>query len=167
MTPPRIIVVMGVAGAGKTRIGRLLAEALGAGFVDADDYHSPDNIARMRRGLPLTDADRLPWLSRLAGEIRAWDEAGRRMVLACSALRQSYRDILGGNAVGWVYLKGSPELIASRLAARRGHFLPPSLLESQFAALEEPSGALVADVSPAPETIVARLLRELAGGSIL
>lgn len=134
------IVLMGVAGSGKTTVGRIVAERLGWRFLDADDFHSPENVEKMRSGQPLTDDDRWPWLDRLNGLLREDGSA----VLACSALRQRYRDRIGAGLddVRWVHLAGSFELIGSRLAARKGHYMPASLLASQFNTLEPPSAAL-------------------------
>jgi gluconokinase len=134
--------VMGVSGCGKSTIGKMLAEKLGWGFFDADDFHPAANIAKMGAGIPLTDADRAPWLERLSALLRGEVAAGRHPVLACSALRQSYRDTLlaGLPGIRIVYLRGDRELIASRMRNRPGHFMPPALLDSQFAALEEPAG---------------------------
>ncbi len=131
------VVVMGVSGVGKTHVGRLVARELGWEFHDGDDYHSPENVEKMRAGVPLTDADRAPWLERLH-ELLAGTP---RVVLACSALKQGYREVLlAGIAerVLLVYLRAPMELISARLARRRGHYMPASLLQSQFAALEEP-----------------------------
>jgi gluconokinase len=154
---------MGVAGSGKSVIGAALAEALGIQFVEGDQYHSAENIERMSRGVPLTDDDRGLWLRSLADRIRDARNAGTGLVLSCSALKRSYRDILRGDAsdVRFVFLEGERDLIAQRLADRRGHFMPPSLLDSQFAALEEPApgeNALVCDITESPQQIVAALV---------
>ena len=148
-----IIILMGVSGCGKTTVGRLLAERLGWEFLDGDNFHPPDNVTKMSRGTPLTDADRAGWLDRLAGLITESLQQGRSVVLACSALKQSYRDRLtvSPRQVRFVYLKGSRELIGSRLLERAGHFMPPGLLESQFKDLEEPGNALVVDIRLSPE----------------
>lgn len=153
------IVLMGVAGSGKTTVGRIVAERLGWRFLDADDFHSPENVEKMRSGQPLTDDDRWPWLDRLNGLLREDGSA----VLACSALRQRYRDRIGAGLddVRWVHLAGSFELIGSRLAARKGHYMPASLLASQFNTLEPPSAALTIDVEDTPEVLAARILKEL------
>lgn len=153
------IVLMGVAGSGKTTVGRIVAERLGWRFLDADDFHSPENVEKMRSGQPLTDDDRWPWLDRLNGLLREDGSA----VLACSALRQRYRDRIGAGLddVRWVHLAGSFELIGSRLAARKGHYMPASLLASQFNTLEPPSAALTIDVGDTPEVLAARILKEL------
>ena len=158
-----VIVVMGVSGAGKTTVGRLLAEAFGAEFAEGDEFHPPENVEKMRRGVPLDDDDRIPWLASLSLQIGAWLEEGRPVVLACSALRQSYRDLLaaGRPGVHFVYLKGSEPLIRGRLELRHGHYMPPSLLPSQLAALEEPEDAIVADVSGTPEQIAALIRAQI------
>lgn len=159
-----VVVVMGVSGAGKTTVGRLLAAALGATFVEGDNYHPPANVEKMRRGVALGDAERWPWLERLSREIGVWLEQGRTVVLACSALRQSYRDTLAAGRPGvvFVHLKGSEEVIRGRLALRRGHYMPPTLLASQFATLEAPNDAIVADVTGTPEQIAASVQARLA-----
>lgn len=153
-----MLIVMGVSGAGKTRLGLALAAALGWDFADADDYHPAANVAKMRAGTPLDDADRAPWLAALRIEIERRLTLGKPLVLACSALKEAYRQTLQADAperVGLVHLDGSPELIASRLAARAGHYMPPSLLASQLAALETPAGALRIDISLTTEAQVA------------
>ncbi|GHF18852.1 gluconokinase [Pseudolysinimonas yzui] len=144
---------MGVSGTGKSTIGRGLAETLGLPFVEGDDLHPPANVAKMAAGIPLTDADRAPWLDRIAAEL------DRPVVITCSALKRSYRDRLRAAApdLVLVYLHGSPELLAARMAQRDGHFMPPSLLESQLATLEEPSAdedAIPVDVALQPDEIV-------------
>jgi gluconokinase len=158
-----IVVVMGVTGAGKTTVGRLLARALGCDFLDADDYHPAANVAKMRAGQPLTDEDRAPWLARLNEALAGYSSRSAGAVLACSALKQRYRErLFAGVPDGrLVYLRGTEGEIASRLAARRGHYMNPALLDSQFAALEEPANAIVADVAGTPEAIAAAILREL------
>jgi gluconokinase len=131
-----IVVVMGVSGSGKSTVGRLLADRLGAAFVDADDLHPEANVAKMTAGIPLTDEDRRPWLRRVAEAANAEDGP---VVIACSALRRAYRDLLTSEAdapLAFVHLNGSPELLAGRLAARTGHFMPPALLDSQLRTLE-------------------------------
>jgi gluconokinase len=154
---------MGVAGSGKTLIGAAFARALGLDFVEGDDYHPSENVKRMSSGIPLTDEDRAEWLHSLAARLREAKETGTGLVMSCSALKRSYRDILRDKAgkPRFVFLKGEPALIAERLAGRRGHFMPPALLESQFAALEEPSpdeDAWVCDIRQSPEEIVAGLV---------
>jgi len=134
-------VVMGVSGSGKSTVGRVLADRLGWEFVDGDALHPPANIAKMEAGQPLDDADRAPWLAAIAARIDEWLAAGTPGVVTCSALKRRYREaIIGGRrAVRLIYLAGSPALIACRIAGRRGHFMPASLLESQLAALEPPA----------------------------
>jgi gluconokinase/shikimate kinase len=136
--PPPVLVLMGVSGGGKTTIAEALAERLGWDYAEGDVMHPAANIAKMSAGIPLTDEDRQPWLARIADWISAQTAAGKPGIVTCSALKRSYRDVLRGENVIFVYLKGSYELIASRLAERTGHFMPPSLLRSQFATLEEP-----------------------------
>jgi gluconokinase len=157
-----IVVLMGVAGAGKTTVGRLLAAALGCEFVDADDFHPPENVAKMRAGRPLTDDDRWPWLACLNETLCERADA----VVACSALKEDYRQALmnGLPDARLVYLRGTKALIAPRLAARGGHFMNPSLLDSQFAALEEPRDAIVVDVAAGPEALVRAIRAGLAAG---
>jgi gluconokinase len=158
-----VIVLMGVSGSGKTTVGVPLAQALGGEFVEGDDYHPPANVAKMRQGIPLDDADRRPWLETLSAEIGRWLSAGRTVVLACSALKRSYRAILRGERPGvrFVHLTGSAPLIRARLAGRRGHYMPASLLDSQLAALEEPLDAIVVAVDRPPAEIVAGILTAL------
>jgi gluconokinase len=171
--PAVIVVVMGVTGVGKTTIGRLVAQDLGWGFLDADDYHPPANVAKMRSGVPLTDADREPWLAALRAEIDARLARSESAVLACSALKRSYRDRLhASEAVRFVHLRGDATLIRERLLARSGHYMDPGLLASQFAALEAPQGALVIDVAAPPMEIASRIeaalgFRRSAGGADL
>jgi gluconokinase len=159
-----VIVLMGVSGTGKTEVGTRLARALGAEFVEGDDYHPPANVEKMRSGVPLDDADRQPWLATLSREIGTWLDAGKTVVLACSALKRRYRDILkaGRAGVRFVHLKGPEALIRSRLDHRRGHYMPPSLLDSQFAALEEPTEAITVSIEGPPEAIVAEIMKKLA-----
>jgi gluconokinase len=150
-----IVVLMGVSGAGKTTVGELLAERLGWPLFDADDFHPPANIEKMRSGIALADEDRWPWLDRLNGLLKEQESKGESAFLACSALKQKYRDRLaaGCSDLRWVYLKGNFELIESRLKARKGHYMKAGLLESQFAALEEPIDAITADIDATPEAI--------------
>lgn len=157
------VVVMGVSGSGKTTIGRLLAARLGWQFADADDFHSPENVAKMAAGNALDDEDRRPWLERLHELIFDHLESGRPLVMACSALKREYRRVLanGDERVKFVYLKGSAELIGRRLQERSGHYMKPDLLTSQFQALEEPQDALVLDVAQAPTELVEQAAREL------
>jgi carbohydrate kinase (thermoresistant glucokinase family) len=140
VTAPRILVIMGVSGSGKSTVAAALADRLGWSLAEGDDFHSPENIAKMQSGTPLTDADRLPWLTSLAAWIETRLKAGQSGIVTCSALKHRYRDLLAGghSEVRFVYLKGSPEVMARHLAGRHGHFMPASLLASQFDTLEEP-----------------------------
>jgi gluconokinase len=157
-----VIVVMGPTGSGKTTIGSLLAQQLGWDFVDADQFHSAANKEKMHQGIPLTDADRAPWLAAIHQQIEQWLAEGRNVVLACSALKQSYRELLWrGGDVKLVYLKGSYELIAQRLLTRHGHFADEHILAGQFADLEEPTDAITVDISAPPAEIVEEICRRL------
>lgn len=153
------IIVMGVSGSGKSTIGALLAERLGWPFADADGFHPPENVAKMAAGTPLTDADRWPWLDAIAAHIDAARKAGQPVVVACSALRRAYRERLraGHGDLLFLHLSGAPEVIAARQAARQGHFMPPSLMASQFATLEdtvaEPD-AVTVSVKASPHEVV-------------
>jgi gluconokinase len=151
-----IIILMGVAGSGKTTVGRLLASELGWRFYEGDDFHPRANIDKMQRGIPLTDDDRWPWLQALKEVIDACLAQGTSAVMACSALKQTYRDYLmhGRDEVKLVYLKGSYALLSQRLAQRQGHFMPKELLASQFATLEEPQQGLIVDAAITPEALV-------------
>ena len=147
MTAPAFLIVMGVSGSGKTTVGRALAARLGWAFHDADEHHPAENVAKMARGIPLTDADRGPWLASLCALITRAMGAGECGVLACSALKQRYRDVLSIPGVRCVHLRGDIALIRARMEAR-AHFMPVALLESQFAALEAPLDAIVIDIEP-------------------
>jgi gluconokinase len=154
-----IVVVIGVAGAGKSVVGPLLANALGCPFLDGDSLHSPANIEKMTRGKALTDADRAPWLAAIRSHLENASDRGENLVIACSALKQKYRDFLSARVpVIWVYLKGAEELIRSRLEHRREHYMKANMLASQFADLEEPATAIVVDISLSPELIVQQIL---------
>jgi len=160
-----IAIVMGVTGSGKTTVGRLLAAQLGWEFADADDFHPQANVDKMERGIPLNDEDRGPWLERLRVQITNWIANSRNAVLACSALKRSYRQELSvGPEVRFVYLKGSPELIAQRLRLRLGHFADEKILGGQFADLEEPEAGIIVDISQTPEKIVAEIREAVASG---
>ena len=155
---------MGVTGCGKTTVGALLAQDCGWDFHDADDFHSAENVARMKSGAPLDDADRWPWLERLNAFLLDSERQGKSLVLACSALKQAYRDRLarGCAAARFVFLDGDQTLIRARLAARRGHYMNPALLDSQFAILERPPEALRLDITGSPAALVRRIRKELA-----
>ncbi|MFC3495410.1 gluconokinase [Glycomyces rhizosphaerae] len=160
------LVVMGVAGSGKSTVARLLADRLGRPMAEADDFHPEANIAKMRSGTPLTDADREPWLLSLRDWISAHDAEGRGTVVTCSALKRTYRDLLRGATaqVRFVHLSGTPEVIGERLSARSGHFMPPSLLDSQFADLEplgDDEDGITVDVTAPPEQIADRVCEGL------
>jgi gluconokinase len=164
---PQQVVVMGVAGSGKTTVAALLARRLGCEVAEADDFHPPSNLAKMSAGQPLDDRDREPWLADIAGWIAARDRDGRSAVVTCSALKRSYRDLLrtASPRLAFLHLTGSPELIAARMRARTGHFMPVSLLDSQLATLE-PLGpderGLTLDVGGAPEELAAAAAAGLA-----
>jgi gluconokinase len=152
---------MGVVGSGKTTVGTLLARTLGWNFADADDFHPAENIRKISRGIPLSDADRTPWLAAMRGAILQWQKEQKSVVLACSALKHSYREELRAGDVHFVYLKGNSELIAQRLHARRGHFATDSILESQFADLEEPHDAAAVSIAQTPQSIVDEIIDKL------
>jgi gluconokinase len=154
-----IIVVMGVAGSGKTTVGTRLAEAMKCAFLEGDSLHSKENIEKMSHGIPLTDADRAPWLAAIHARILEVFERGLDLVVACSALKQQYRQLLAKDVpITWVYLKGPPALIRARLRQRPNHFMKADMLASQFDALDEPADALVVDVSAPLNAIVEHIL---------
>jgi gluconokinase len=166
ITRPVIAVVMGVSGSGKTTVSALLAAALGCQFQEGDDLHPAENVEKMQSGTPLTDADRLPWLRKIAEEIDAWRARHESGVLTCSALKRSYRDIIidGRSDVTLVYLNGSYDGIHRRLVARHGHFMPVALLDSQFATLQEPTPdehPIIVDVGSRPAEIAAEIVHQL------
>ncbi|MEB3212105.1 MAG: gluconokinase [Leptolyngbyaceae bacterium] len=163
-----VILLMGVSGSGKTTVGCLLAQRLEYHFADADDWHSDANRQKMSQGIPLSDGDRQPWLQALHTSIENWISADENVVLACSALKQSYRDQLAGpqmskhpSKVQWVYLTGDYELIRQRLRNRTDHFMSDALLKSQFEALEEPKDAIVVNIDHDVETIVSAIATHL------
>ena len=159
----RFIIVMGVSGSGKTDVGKSLAEQLGWDFYDADDFHPPENIAKMANGIPLDDADRAPWLSSLHNLIAASLKQERPGVLACSALKERYRQELmdGNEGVQLIHLKGSYDLIWSRMENRTDHYMKPQMLKSQFDALEEPANALTIDISMSVDKIAQKILKQI------
>lgn len=162
---PKVYIVMGVAGSGKTTVGSLLASRFACAFSDADQFHSTENKQKMGSGIPLTDEDRVPWLAAMQTAIAGWLERGEAHVLACSALKDSYRKILqvDDQAVVFVYLDAPRELIESRLSARQHHYMKVGMIESQFTALEAPDKehAIVVDASNAPEAIVEQVIRSV------
>ena len=167
---PPTILLMGVSGTGKTAVGRQLAGRLGLPFLDTDGLHAPANVAKMRAGTPLTDADRAPWLEAVAAELGRATRATGGIVVACSALKRGYRDLLRAAVptLRVVHLTGSPSLVRRRLEARTGHFMPPSLLDSQFATLEPPGAdehPLVVEVSRPIDEIVEEIVAAVATGA--
>lgn len=158
---------MGPAGSGKTTVGKLLAKELSWEFADADDFHAPSSIEKMSRGVPLTDEDRLPWLHALHDKILQWQAHGQNVVLACSALKHRYRELLGVHSntrdVKLVYLKSTHDLLRERLRSRKGHYAQEQLLASQLADLEEPLDALTIDARGSPEEIVSAIRQTLLG----
>jgi gluconokinase len=154
---------MGPAGSGKTTVGKMLAAQLNWDFYDGDNFHSPANINKMSRGIPLSDDDRIPWLNSIREAILQWDAQHRNVVLACSALKRSYRELLQINSnVKRVYLKGSYELLRERLHSRKGHYAGEQILAGQLADLEEPTDAITIDAAQSPEQIVAEIRERLA-----
>lgn len=165
-----VVVMMGVSGSGKTTVASMLAGRLGWAFAEADDFHPPANIAKMHGGTPLTDEDRLPWLRAIAAQIDRWRAARQNGVITCSALKRRYRTIIVGERpeVRLVYLKGDRELIHRRMVARHGHFMPASLLRSQFEALEEPTEderPIVVPIDQPPAQLVDRIIATLTSPS--
>jgi gluconokinase len=157
-----IVCVMGVAGAGKSTVGALLASELHCEFLDADVLHPPANIQKMTHGIPLTDADRAPWLAAIHARIVHSVHRRENLVVACSALKQKYRDTIGnGIPVVWVYLKGGEDVIRERLLHRKDHFMKAEMLASQFADLEEPANAIAIDVAVEPPTAVRQILNAI------
>ena len=155
-----VIILFGVAGSGKTTVGKLLAQRLEWSFYDGDDFHPKENIQKIKKGVPLTDQDRMPWLLSIREFI---DERDEDMVFACSALKKSYRDILRGSSgeIEFIYLKGTKEVILQRLEDREGHFAGPDILDSQFRDLEEPEHAVTEEVTKNPEAIVSDIIKLL------
>ncbi|MBJ7405279.1 MAG: gluconokinase [Bradyrhizobium sp.] len=166
---PCALIVMGVSGSGKSTVAKALGERLGWRFEDGDSFHPPSNVEKMRAGHPLTDEDRWPWLNAIADEIARVCERGEHVIIACSALKHAYRDVLlrGRDDVRFVFLKGTRELIAERLAQRKGHFMPPGLLASQFDTLESPEASehvITVSIDETVEAIVDGIVRQLKPG---
>jgi gluconokinase len=167
----RALVVMGVSGSGKSTIAESLAARLDWTFADGDNFHPASNVAKMSAGHPLSDEDRWPWLQAIADEIDRVIDAGGHLVVACSALKRAYRDVLvhGRDDVRIVYLDGSPELIASRMAARKGHFMPPGLLDSQFATLQPPGAdenPIAVSIDASVEAIIDAIIAQIPNRKI-
>jgi len=163
---------MGVVGAGKTTVGTLLAQKLGWQFADADDFHPPENKEKISRGVPLTDADRAPWLAAMRSAILQWNAAGENAVLACSALKRSYRDELRAGRVRFVFLKGTYEMLIERLRLRHGHFADEKILASQLETLEEPGSddqdqAITIQIADSPDEIVSAIIAELKRSAVV
>jgi gluconokinase len=156
-----VLILMGVVGAGKTTVGTLLAQKLGWRFADADDFHPRANIEKISNGIALDDSDRAPWLAAMHNAILRWNAEEQNVVLACSALKRSYRAQLGSGQVQFVYLKGTRELILQRLRARHGHFASETILETQFRDLEEPDDAIKVEIDRLPEEIVTEIVIKL------
>jgi carbohydrate kinase (thermoresistant glucokinase family) len=164
-TPPPVVVLMGVAGSGKSTVAGVLAGRLGWPLAEGDDLHPPENVAKMAAGHPLDDADRQPWLRRIRDWIDDRERRGEPGIVTCSALKRSYRDILRDDHVVFVYLHGSAEQLQARMTARQGHFMPPSLLESQLDTLEPPDPdeqALQVDIGPSPAVQANAILEKLS-----
>lgn len=162
-----IVLLMGVSGSGKTTVGKLLASNLGWKFEDADGFHSPANIKKMSQGIPLTDEDRQPWLASMASAIRDWLHRSENVILACSALKQKYRDqLLIDPQIKLVYLRGSYEIILSRMQQRGSHYMKPDMLRSQFEVLEEPNDAITVDIAPSPAEIAREIDHRLFGPAV-
>lgn len=160
MAQPTGFLIMGVSGSGKTSVGKVLAQKLGWDFFDADDFHPAENIAKMTAGIPLDDSDRAPWLAALHHVLSTTLKSNRHPILACSALKHKYRaQLLEGLAgIEIIYLKGNYDLIWSRMSARAGHYMKPEMLQSQFAALEEPTDALALDISLSLNDMIDKIL---------
>jgi len=157
-----VILLMGTTGAGKTTVGKLLTARLRWTFLDADDFHPPANIEKMKHGIPLSDADRFPWLQKIHTELARLSQNGTNIVLACSALKQSYRDFLSaGLDMRIVYLRGTYEVMRRHIESRHGHFAGEAILAGQFADLQEPKNALILDVSHSPEQLVTEIIAKL------
>lgn len=158
-----ILILMGVSGSGKTTVGHELSARLDWPYLDADDFHPPENVEKMRAGTPLSDEDRWPWLDALNAQLRDFDARSQSAILGCSALKAVYRARLAHDCgeVHWVHLAGAFELIEARLRARKGHYMPASLLRSQFATLEAPEEAITVDIDATPAQIASRILDQI------
>jgi carbohydrate kinase (thermoresistant glucokinase family) len=161
----RVWVLIGPMGCGKTTVGKVLSRKLGWPFYDGDDFHPPENVEKMRRGVPLNDEDRKPWLTILRKEIDTWLQSGQSALLACSALKRQYRDMLGidQKKVISVYLKGSYALLQKRIGSRRHPYMNTALLQSQIDAMQEPQDGLTVDISPTPDKIADTIIHAIAG----
>ncbi len=161
-----IYLIMGVSGSGKTTVGQAFSQTVGYAFYDADNFHPPENIAKMSQGIPLNDSDRLPWLLAIKGVINKHQQLQKNAVITCSALKQSYRDLLQEDTTGiiWIYLKGTYETILKRIQQRSNHFMKETMLLSQFQALEEPENAMIIDINSPVEEIVEAIINQLAIG---
>jgi gluconokinase len=167
-----VLIVMGVAGAGKTTVGTLLAQKLGWRFADADDFHPPKNKEKISRGVPLSDADRAPWLAAMRRAILEWNATGHNVVLACSALKRTYRDHLRAGQVRFIFLKGNHALLGERLRLRHGHFADEKILASQLETLEEPGSdvhdqAITIQIDESPDEIVSAIIAELKRSTVV
>jgi carbohydrate kinase (thermoresistant glucokinase family) len=163
-----IIAIMGVAGCGKSTIGKILAERLSLPFIEADDFHSKGNVEKMRSGIPLSDEDRYPWLQSLSHELHSHEKTGA--VLACSALKENYRQILQkglSEKIAWIYLEGTETILQERMKNREGHFMPTTLLQSQLAAMEKPVYAHCLSIEKDPETIVTEILNSIRNNTTI
>lgn len=161
---PFIIIIMGVAGSGKTTIGKLLAAETSFSFYDGDNFHTGVALSKMSGGTALSDDDRAPWLQAIRDHISRLKQKDEQAIIACSALKKSYRQVLrnGNNNITFIYLKGSRSIIAERIKKRTNHFMPPGLLESQFETLEEPRNAMVVDISKEPAQIIQYIIKKLS-----
>lgn len=164
MLKTKYIILLGVAGSGKSTIGKMLAEALSWHYFDADDFHSGDNKMKMNRGIPLSDEDRMAWLKSLNNLLKELEKSDENAVLACSALKNSYRHLLSANVtqrITWVFLKGDFETLSDRLSSRKGHFFNPHLLRSQLQTLEEPTDAITVDIRHSPKELTKMILNKI------
>ncbi|HEY4300846.1 MAG TPA: gluconokinase [Candidatus Didemnitutus sp.] len=159
--PPVIVLIMGVSGSGKSTVGRMVADKLGWPYFEADDFHSAANKSKMARGLPLDDADRAPWLASIRARMDECRKASQSAIFTCSALKEKYRSVLGGDTIILVHLTGDLATILQRVGQRQGHYMKSDLVRSQFEALEPPANALVCDISHSPEEIVETIVERI------